>query len=637
MRKTAFVCLGSDGYDNSFVYQEVPRREDGEEFFVFVSPGEPANGPVLRRLFREAISGSRLGSPVAFLSRLVERLGEAARETPVGELMAGTLLVAMIRRGTEVHLLRSRDCVALHRDAETGEEGLISSIGAVAALPLGSEREQQDLFDAVPEDLFVLERFRLPTGSHALVFAPSMDFIERNRGALADSVFFPSFETPESRSVDIGAERTFPAICWERKSVSAVVERRPRRMRSIPLPAVAGVVAAVAAALLIFGPWSGDDEPGQTRVLLSAEENPADATDGTETRATAPVLDEGAASGEAATAETVERAATKPPAVDLLASWKKKFPAAVTSSPVVDGDRVYFGCRDGHLYAYNPNGTFAWKYASGDGIGATPTLSGTRVIGANYAGTVFCLDAASGERLWTAETGARVVSRPLSLDGLVVVGTTAGRVTALRAEDGTEAWSHAIGERIWAGISGCGDAVVAATTDGALVKIGTDGKIAWQAKPGGGIRSTPLCIAEAGLVVFGTETGFIYGYTIEAGDLMWRYATGHPVNGSPASGGNAIVVGGDDGAVYALDRGGRLLWKRKVGGAVKSTPAANGDVAFVTTYGSSLVALDLATGKIVDRYRTESPLYSSPAIGGERIYFGSMGGVLHAVSLFGDG
>lgn len=638
MRKTAFVCLGSDGYDNSFVYQEVPRREDGEEFFVFVSPGDPAHGPALRRLFRAAISDSRLGAPASFLSRFVERLEKTAEDTPVDELMAGTLLVVMIRRGGEVHLLRSRDCVALHRDGETSTEGPISSIGAVGVISLRDEREQGDLFTTVPEDLFVLERFRLPPGSHALVFVPSNDFLERNRRALADTIFFPSFEVPESRSVDIGAERTFPAICWEIRAGNSDRERTTRRFPAIPLPAVAGVAAAIAVVILIFGPWSRNDgtKPEPTPVLLSAEETPTVANTGGSTAAPAEDAEGDRDAGEANASDAGVATDAVSSTPDLAVSWKKKFPAPVTSTPVFDVDRVYFGCRDGYLYAYNPNGTFAWKYGSGDGIGATPIRYRNRVIGANYAGTVFCLDAGTGEPVWTAAAGAKIVSRPAARGDLVIVGTMAGRISALRLEDGAEEWSHTIGAGIWAGITGDGDAVVAATTDGSLVKIGVDGKIRWETKPGGGIRSTPLCIETAGLVVFGTETGFVYGYATDTGELMWRYGAGHPVNGSPSAAGEAIVVGAD-GGVIALDMHGRLLWKRAVGGAVKSTPEVNGNVVYVTTYGSQLVALDVETGDIVDEYRTESPLYSSPVIGGDRVFFGSMGGFLHAVSLYGDG
>ncbi|MBN1885622.1 MAG: PQQ-binding-like beta-propeller repeat protein [Candidatus Krumholzibacteriota bacterium] len=629
MKKTAFVCLGSDGYDNAFVYQELPRRSDGEEFFVFVSPGDPSRGPALRRLFRDAISDSRLGSPSVFFARLVERLETAAGGTPVDELMAGILFVAMIRRGEEIHLLRGKDCVAIHRNAVTGEEGPLASACAVAEVPLRAEREQKDLFSTFAEDLFVLERFRLPAGRHALVFVPSREFIERNRRVLGDSVFFPSFEAPDGRGVDIKAERTFPALCWDLHRASAGTRSRAGLLRRIPLPAAVGAIAAVVAVLLIFGPWfrGGGETPAGTNVLLSAADDPA---------GTIPSPEAEEPADDPPTEETVAPAAVAP-AIDLGESWKKKFPAPVTSSPVVDGDRIYFGCRDGNLYAYNPNGTFAWKHESGEGIGAIPVLAGGRVIGANYAGRVFCLDAETGAPRWTFEAGARVVSRPYVTEGLVIVGTMTGRLTALQIDDGSEAWSQSIGTEIWAGVAGCGNAVLAATTDGALVKLTSAGEIVWRAKPGGGIRTTPLCMEEDGIVVFGTSSGYIYGYTIDSGDLMWRFGAGHPVNGSPTAGGRTIVVGADDGTVFALDRSGRLLWKKDAGGAIKSTPAVGGGAVFVTTYGSRLVAIDLATGKAIDEYTTASPVYSSPAIGGERIFFGSNGGVLYALSLHGSG
>ncbi len=88
----------------------------------------------------------------------------------------------------------------------------------------------------------------------------------------------------------------------------------------------------------------------------------------------------------------------------------------------------------------------------GDGPRATPTLAGDRVVALGAAGHLRCLDAGTGDLLWSAnvleQTGADNLSwglsgAPLVLDGRVYVtssGTTRPSVLAYELESGKLAW-----------------------------------------------------------------------------------------------------------------------------------------------------------------------------------------------------
>ena len=59
------------------------------------------------------------------------------------------------------------------------------------------------------------------------------------------------------------------------------------------------------------------------------------------------------------------------------------------------------------------------------------------------------------------------------------------------------------------------------------------------------------------------------------------FATKGPVDASPAVSGGVVVVGSDDGSVYALDAAsGALLWTDALGAPVRSAPAIDGSVAY---------------------------------------------------------
>ena len=84
---------------------------------------------------------------------------------------------------------------------------------------------------------------------------------------------------------------------------------------------------------------------------------------------------------------------------------------------------------------------------------------------------------------------------------------------------------------------------------------------------------------------------------------------------SPAVADDLVVVGSDDGSVYALDASsGTTRWKRATGGPVRSSPAIAEGAVYVGSNDGNLHAFDLATGEP----RWQSPvgfeIVSSPAV-----------------------
>ncbi|MBU8921577.1 MAG: PQQ-binding-like beta-propeller repeat protein [Bacteroidales bacterium] len=629
MNKTSFLCIGNKGKENSLVYQETPRKSRGEEFFVFFSPSDPAFEQVARKLFRNIISLSRLGHPSNFFSKVIEIFKDAADlYDPEGAFLSNSTILVMIKREKDVYLLRNRGVEAIHRDIDRSVETQLDVWPGVHRYDLDRHTGQVELFESKTEDFFTFQRFEMKPGRHTIVFVPSKDFIERHREAMLNSVFFPSIEMKDN-GIETGIDLTFPAMRWNIPTIYDTPLTGERRMGMIRkwIPYSAGAVAVIAALLFIFKPFgSGGDSSIEGDVLLTAE-------DGTEETTEIRVAE------HPGSEKTVEEETPLPGSISgevtisLVDGWKKKFEAPVTSSPVITGDQVIFGCRDGKLYSFSRDGALLWKYEGKQGIGASPCVSEGRVICADYEGNVFCLDALSGRLIWNNVTGDKIVSSPVVGKGLVITGTTKGTLSAYSLEDGRLLWSEKIGTGIWATSTIEDDFVIAATTDGSLVRLNHSGRVLWRVKPGGDIYSSPLVLRENDLVIFGTGDRFIYAYSLSAGNLMWRFSAGSDIRSAPVTNGSDIFVGSEDGNLFALTSAGTLSWKKNVGGAVRSRPLLAGDVVFVTTYGSRLKAFKSIDGEPVDEYRVESPVYSSPATDGKLIYFGSNQGYFHAARL----
>ncbi len=638
MNKTCFLCRGNNAKEDALVYQEIPRKSRGEEFFVFISPSDPAYEPLSRRIFRSIIALSRLGHPGQFFARIIEIIGSCADTAyPDSGFLAESKIVVVLKREKDFYVLRNKGVEILYRNAANAGEGEGGSIPGLKEYALGDHSGQVELFESSVEDFFRLEMFRLVPGTHTVLFIPSREFAERYRETLMNSVFFPSFEIRPD-GIEVRTDHSFPGIHWNTQGTEEAVmpaKTRSRTMIRKWIPYTTGALAALAALLIIFRPFGGNDaeDPSSGMPLLTAQDDAGAGEDRTD----------GETGGLVARPSEAEETVVEEPVtgggalaaggISLSEGWMKKFDAPVTSSPFVSAGMVIFGCRDGNLYSFSTEGELQWRYAARQGVGASPCVVGNRVIGADYEGNVFCIDRSTGQRIWNYLTGTKIVSSPRADGDLVVVGTTEGELIGISLEDGKRRWSKKLGDGIWATSSLGRDYIISATTDGALVRLDRSGEVRWRVKPGGEIYSSPLVMEEKDLVVFGTGERFVFGYSLSGGNLMWRSTGGSDLRSSAVTDGRYIYIGSEDGVLYALDQNGTQIWKKDVGGAIRSKPLLFDNYVIITTYGSRLKVYDKTSGDKEAEYRVESPVYSSPATDGVRIFFGSNQGFMHAVNM----
>jgi outer membrane protein assembly factor BamB len=90
-------------------------------------------------------------------------------------------------------------------------------------------------------------------------------------------------------------------------------------------------------------------------------------------------------------------------------AWRFDAPNGIIDKPAIDGQNVYFGCRDGHVYCLNRNdGKLRWKTPMGAPVVASPVLARcpgyaqtAHVFAVSTAGKIACLDPASGDPVWS--------------------------------------------------------------------------------------------------------------------------------------------------------------------------------------------------------------------------------------------
>ncbi len=332
------------------------------------------------------------------------------------------------------------------------------------------------------------------------------------------------------------------------------------------------------------------------------------------------------------------------------AIWQSPSIDEVTSSPAVASDgSVYFGSTDGAVYGIGSDGVRKWRYDIGEAFdGSSPAIGsdGTIYIGANN-GYLYALNPnSSSQRLrWRFSAGGPITSTPaIGADGTIYVRDD----TTLYAIKNTEIaflrkWTYPLNESTTGGTYASptvapDGTVYVGTTGGDFLALKDSGSIAtlkWKFTADGDIY-TSAAIGADGAIHFATLSGTVYA--LEPGGTQrwsWSAGAGNSVTSSLAIAADGTVYfGGYDKKLHALDRRGVERWSAQLGDEVRaSSPALAADgTIYLGCYDGLLYAFR-DDGTLARTYPTGGRIRSSPAIAGNRLYFGSADAKIHAYDL----
>jgi outer membrane protein assembly factor BamB len=352
----------------------------------------------------------------------------------------------------------------------------------------------------------------------------------------------------------------------------------------------------------------------------------------------------------------LQRTPPIPPTPAVVWTFEQVERGAIISTPVVTEDRVYVAAiRDnalnptGVVYCLDRrSGSLRWTF---DDDGAmkhtysTPCLANGRLyLGEGMHGNdvckMYCLDAATGHKVWEFITEGHIESSPCVADGAVFFGSGDDGLYCLDALTGAKRWQFhgqwhidvrpVVREgRVYAG---SGVSRLNRTTEIFCLDV-SDGRPLWRTATEMPVWGSPVLAGSQ--VFFGTGTGRL---TMSAeppekpagallcadaatGKIRWTCRVGDGVFASPAVDAERVYFGARDGLCYGLDRNdGRKIWQRELGSAIVTRPALVEGRLYVVASGGQVVCLEEGTGRplwtfdLAQHTQTRPRLLSSPAV-----------------------
>ncbi len=352
-----------------------------------------------------------------------------------------------------------------------------------------------------------------------------------------------------------------------------------------------------------------------------------------------------------------------PETASLLWQSSEKTAGCVEAGPIVSGDKVYIstwwssgmgveGNAVDALYCLDKDsGEEIWNNTEVYGA-STAALADNKLFVGTHRGNITCVDAASGELLWSKKIDENpswygVTSSPLVLDDAVYVLSFSDGTLHAFSFDGAELWNFSSGGEIfnYASPAAYKDKIFFAGNNSSgqhalyCLNVSTHEAV-WNFTTETEIRGAPTIWIEEGMVFFTTK--FVYGkqhklYAVDitTGAEAWNVSH-YSSWASPALSKGKLFIGDSaDTTFYCYDaRNGSLLWENdEMGGSIDSSPVvADGKVYFGTNeVDGTVYALDADNGSIIWSYTLHIPpgfgggfnIASHPAISDRTLFIGA--------------
>jgi len=222
-------------------------------------------------------------------------------------------------------------------------------------------------------------------------------------------------------------------------------------------------------------------------------------------------------------------------------------------SPSVWNDNVIVGNLRGSLYSVDAtSGEEELIFKANDQILSSPTVADGIAFFGSYDHTLYAIDAETGAQLWSFNTGGRIFSSPTIIDRTVVTGSFNGDIYGVDVETGEKIWTLSTDDRIFSSPTVYNRTVFVGSFDHRLYAINAKtGEKKWVFNTQNVIWSSPTVVEDT--VLFGSNDGNLYAVDRSSGDQRWAFDTGEPVRSSPTVVDGTVYIGSDDGKLYAIE------------------------------------------------------------------------------------
>ncbi|BBM85815.1 outer membrane protein assembly factor BamB family protein [Candidatus Uabimicrobium amorphum] len=218
--------------------------------------------------------------------------------------------------------------------------------------------------------------------------------------------------------------------------------------------------------------------------------------------------------------------------------------------------RLVFGSYDHHLYCLSKDGKLVWKVETDAPVHGTPCVIEENAVIAGCDGLIRFINITTGKEKGHVDGKSYFAAAPTFGNGKVAIGSLNGDYYCIDYAQMKTVWSiekKAGKGECYASAIIDGDRVIFASKKRRLFAVDIkSGKDIWQYKTRSRMETSPVIVGEK--IVFAEFSGKIHFLNRKDGKHLWTFETGSRIYASPAIAQGYLVIGCDDGTIYALGK-----------------------------------------------------------------------------------
>ncbi|MFN3741718.1 MAG: PQQ-binding-like beta-propeller repeat protein [Anaerolineales bacterium] len=173
--------------------------------------------------------------------------------------------------------------------------------------------------------------------------------------------------------------------------------------------------------------------------------------------------------------------------------WAFNAADAIRSTPFIHQERIYVGCESGDFYCLDLRGELKWRQQARRAVTASPIVVGQTVYFPSLDGMFYAIEAQTGWILWRFRMGKGSVTTPTAAENLIFFGSADGYFYAVDMRSGREVWRFRTEHQVSGSPTVYKDAVYFGNAEGVFYCLDyRNGHLRWQFQMGGPITAAPL-------------------------------------------------------------------------------------------------------------------------------------------------
>jgi outer membrane protein assembly factor BamB len=220
----------------------------------------------------------------------------------------------------------------------------------------------------------------------------------------------------------------------------------------------------------------------------------------------------------------------------------------------------------------------------------------------------------------------------LVVKGLVLVPAWNGTLFALDAKSGERRWSFSGGQPLRAQTAYDGKNLYLASGDGTLSALNLEGVLQWQQVLAAPLLRAPVVLPQGVAVV--SREGLVVVYD-QQGQLVWQRALDEVCYyGAPVYSEEALFVATAGNGLWKLDvKTGEVVWRVELAGPSYATPLIDKGRIFIGDNSGALRVFGVDSGQLVTQFKLDREIQGRPLVWSDMLLIGSRDHKVHAFKL----